>query len=347
MEQHEIERLRDNVPCAAVLEREGWMVDVKESTARAVKYRRGAGEIIIVIHGGRGWFDPLSDAKGDVFTLAGHLAGIGFPAAVDAVRSLIGHVPATPSWSRPKRTGTPHSITERWRRRRPPTIGSRAWRYLADERAIPISVLQAAIAQGLLREGPSGSIWAAHVDRAGQLSGWEERGPRWRGFSTGGAKELFRLGNEAALRFCVTEAAIDAMSLAALEGMRADTLYISTGGGWSPASDAAIRAIAKWPGILMTAATDNDRQGEIYSGRLREIVRETGCRYERRRPSTQDWNSDLKRTGEGKPENGRRKESGIAAACPAVASREAAPGWRRPLTRRTGEAAARRGDEKA
>ena len=347
MEQQEIETLRDKVPCAAVLEREGWTVDVKESTTRAVKYRRGAGEIIIVIHNGRGWFDPLSDAKGDVFTLAGHLAGIAFPAAVEAVRSLVGYVPATPSWNCSKRTGIPLSITDRWRRRRPPTIGSRAWRYLADERAIPVSILQAAIAQGLLREGPSGSIWTAHVDQTRQLIGWEERGPQWRGFSTDGAKELFRLGNEAALRLCVTEAAIDAMSLAALERMRADTLYVSTGGGWSPASDAAIRAIAANADMLIVAATDNDRQGEIYAGRLQQIVRETGCRYERLRPSTQDWNSDLQGRGDRKPGNGGGKESGIAAACPAVASREAAPGLRRPLTRRTGEAAARRGDEKA
>lgn len=206
-----------------------------------------------------------------------------------------------------------------------------------------MSILQAAIAQGLLREGPSGSIWAVHVDGARQLIGWEERGPQWRGFSTGGRKELFRFGNEGAFRFCVAEAAIDAMSLAALEGMRADTLYISTGGGWSPASDAAIRAIAARPDILIAAATDNDRQGEIYAGRLQEIVRETGCRYQRLRPSTQDWNSDLQGQGKGNPGN----QSGIAAACPTVASREAAPGWRRPLTRRTGEAAARRGDEKA
>jgi hypothetical protein len=311
MEQHEIETLRDKVPCAAVLEREGWTVDVKESTTRAVKYRRGAGEIIIVIHNGRGWFDPLSDSKGDVFTLAGYLAGIGFPAAVEAVRGLVGYVPVAQSWNRPRRTGTPLSITERWRRRRPPASGSRAWRYLADERAIPISILHAAIAQDLLREGPSGSILAAHVDGAGQLIGWEERGPLWRGFSTGGAKELFRLGNEAALRFCVTEAAIDAMSLAALEGMRVDTLYISTGGGWSPASDAAIKVIAARPGISMAAATDNDRQGEIYAGRLWRIVRETGCRYERLRPSTQDWNGDLKGQGRGNPrmEGERRAES--------------------------------------
>ncbi len=326
MEQHEIETLRTNVPCAAVLERKGWMVDIKESTARAVKYRRGEGEIIIVIHGGRGWFDPLSDAKGDVFTLAGYLAGVAFPAAVEAVRGLVGYVPAAPFSNRPKRTDIPLSVPERWRRRRPPTIGSRAWRYLADERAIPISILHAAVAQDLLREGPSGSIWAAHVDGAGQLIGWEERGPRWRGFSTGGTKELFRLGNEAALRFCITEAAIDALSLAAIEGMRADTLYVSTGGGWSPASDAAIRAIAARPGILIAAATDNDRQGEIYAGRLQEIVRGTGCRYERLRPSTQDWNRDLQGQGEGKSGNGSGKESGIAAACPAVASREAAPG---------------------
>lgn len=325
MEQHEIESLRNKVPCAAVLEPEGWKVDVKESTARAVKYRRGEGEIIIVIHNGRGWFDPLSDAKGDVFTLAGHLVGIAFPAAVEAVRALVGYVPATPSWSRPARTGTQPSITDRWRRRRPPAIGSCAWRYLTDVRAIPISILQAAAARGLLREGPRGSIWTAHVDRAGQLTGWEERGPQWRGFSTGGAKELFRFGSEAALRFCVTEAAIDAMSLAALEGMRADTLYISTGGGWSPASDAAIREIAARPGISIAAATDNDRQGEVYAGRLQEIVRGRGCRYERLRPSTQDWNSDLQ-GGKGKLRNERGKKSGIAAACPAVASREAAPG---------------------
>lgn len=326
MGQQEIETLRNKVPCAAVLEREGWKVDVRESTARAVKYRRGEGEIIIVIHGGRGWFDPLSDAKGDVFTLAGHLADVAFPAAVEAVRSLVGYVPATPSWNRPKRTDISLSITDRWWRRRPPAIGSRTWRYLADERAVPKSTLQAAIAQGLLREGPSGSIWTAHVDRTRQLIGWEERGPQWRGFSTGGDKELFRLGNEAALRFCVTEAAVDAMSLAALEGMRADTLYVSTGGGWSPASDAAIREIAANADILIVAATDNDRQGEVYAGRLQEIVRETGCRYERLRPSTQDWNSDLKGQGKGKPGNGRGKESGIAAACPAAASREAAPG---------------------
>ena len=32
-----------------------------------------AGEIVIVTHGGAGWRDPNSDAKGDVFRLVQHL----------------------------------------------------------------------------------------------------------------------------------------------------------------------------------------------------------------------------------------------------------------------------------
>ncbi len=72
MEQRELEELKGRVLCAAVLEKAGFAIDLKESTRRAVKHRRGS-DIIIVIHEGRGWFDPLSDAKGDVFSLIQHL----------------------------------------------------------------------------------------------------------------------------------------------------------------------------------------------------------------------------------------------------------------------------------
>ncbi len=55
----ELELFRQGVNCAAVLERMagGWRLDVRESTRRALKYRRGEGEIIIVNHDGRGWWD--------------------------------------------------------------------------------------------------------------------------------------------------------------------------------------------------------------------------------------------------------------------------------------------------
>ncbi|WP_246318947.1 hypothetical protein [Peteryoungia desertarenae] len=54
MKREEIERLRKTVGCQAVLETTAFALDAKESTKRAMKYRRG-GQIIIVTHAGRGW----------------------------------------------------------------------------------------------------------------------------------------------------------------------------------------------------------------------------------------------------------------------------------------------------
>ena len=130
------------------------------------------------------------------------------------------------------------------------------------------------------------------------MTGWEERGPDWRGFATGGAKILFRLGRPDALRLCVTEAAIDAMSLAAIENLRADTLYLSTGGGWAPATAQALHAQACRPGAHLVAATDNNAQGETYAGRLRDLAAEAGRGFERICPLEDDWNAELGRKQE-------------------------------------------------
>ena len=293
MEKKDIEELRAKVACAAVLEKDGWKIDLKESTRRALKYRRGA-DIVIVIHDGRGWFDPLSSAKGDVFDLAEHLGARGFPEACDCVAALIGFVPTAPVWTQAPKPTPITSIAERWSRRTSPRPSSATWRYLAGERCIPDSVIAAAVAQGRLREGPQGSMWAAHDDHSGRIIGWEERGPRWRGFATNGTKELFRLGSIGALRICITEAAIDALSLAAIEVLRSDTLYVSTGGGWSPATDEAIRGLARRANVRLVAATDNNRQGDVYADRIRTIAAETPALFARSQPRAGDWNEDLK-----------------------------------------------------
>lgn len=294
MEKAELEELKEKVPCSAVLEHRGFSLDLKESTRKAMKYRRGAA-IIIVIHDGKGWFDPLSDAKGDVYSLIQHLDGCDFPEAFVQVASLVGFVPSEPAWTRQPREREPDlSLPERWRARRKPWRGSATWRYLRDDRHLPERILRAAIAAGVLREGPHGSMWAAHIDAAGAVTGWEERGPEWRGFATGGSKVLFRLGPADAGRVCVTEAAIDAMSLAAIEANRPDTLYVSTGGGWSPATDAAIRLVAERPEARLVAATDANPQGEVFVARLRELAFELSCEFERLRPAAEDWNAMLK-----------------------------------------------------
>jgi hypothetical protein len=299
MEKAKLEELKDKVPCAAVLERAGFALDVRESTRKAMKYRRDT-QIIIVIHEGKGWFDPLSYGKGDVFRLVEHLEGVPFVDAMNDVAGLVGFVPSEPVWQRESREREPDlSIPERWQARRKPWRGSATWRYLRDARHLPESILRAAVSAGVLREGPHGSMWAAHLDQDGAVTGWEERGPDWRGFATGGAKVLFRLGKPDALRLCVTEAAIDAMSLAALEGLRADTLYLSTGGGWAPATDAAIRKLVGRPGVELIPATDNNTQGDIYADRLLAIAAESGCYAERLRSVGDDWNVDLKVSSDG------------------------------------------------
>lgn len=89
MERNDVEELKERVLCAAVLEKAGFAIDLKESTRRAVKYRRG-DDIIIVIHDGKGWFDPLSDAKGDVYALVAHLDRVGFSECLEHVANLVG-----------------------------------------------------------------------------------------------------------------------------------------------------------------------------------------------------------------------------------------------------------------
>ncbi|MDN5926182.1 MAG: DUF3991 and toprim domain-containing protein [Hyphomicrobiales bacterium] len=293
MEKADIEDLRSRVGCEAVLETGGFAADLKESTRKAVKYRRDA-DIIIVIYEGRGWFDPLSDAKGDVYSLVQHLDGCDFLEAFVQVASLVGFEPSRPQWQRQSRQSEPdQSIPDRWTARLKPWRGSGTWRYLRDERHIPERVIRAAIAQNLLREGPRGSMWAAHQGDDGAVTGWEERGPEWRGFASGGSKVLFRLGSASALRICVTEAAIDAMSLAAIEQMRRDTLYVSTGGGWSPTTKAALRALAARLDMRMVAATDANPQGEVFVSRLRELAGDMPCEFERLKPIAEDWNAML------------------------------------------------------
>ena len=284
METNEVEHLKSQVTCAAVLEKAGFAIDVKESTRRAVKHRRG-NAIVIVIHDGKGWFDPQSDAKGDVLSLIQWLDGVAFGEALVRAAGLIGFVPAEPVWTRPQRDRDPNmSIAVRWQNRRKPWQGSATWRYLRDVRFLPDAILHDVIRQDRLREGPHGSMWAAHVNANGTVTGWEERGPEWRGFSTGGAKVLFRLGSPDGLRLCVTEAAIDAMSLAAFERLRQGSLYLSTGGGWSHTTETALRDLAARAGAQLVAATDANAQGEAFAGRIRAIADEADCDWFRLTP---------------------------------------------------------------
>ena len=154
MRKAEIAALKEKVSCGALLERAGFAIDVKESTRRAVKFRRG-GEIVIVTHEGKGWFDPLSDDKGDIFALVRRLDHVGFVEGVESVASLVGFQTSDPVWEKAPRERPPAtSLADRWSARRIPWRGSATWRYLSGARFLPSSVLRMAITSNQLREGP-------------------------------------------------------------------------------------------------------------------------------------------------------------------------------------------------
>ncbi|MGD0108989.1 MAG: DUF3991 and toprim domain-containing protein [Rhodopila sp.] len=301
----EIERLKAEVSCAVLLERlvPVWRLDRAESSRRSLKYRRGQGEIVIVNHDGRGWWDPLSDCKGDIFTLVQHLdPGLSFAAACRRLRGFVRIAPAFPAALPTRRTrASPIPVIQRWERRRKLSPGSPAWRYLADRRGLPEAILMATRASDAVREGPRGSAWFAHRDGAGRLTGIEMRGADYHKFSAGGEKTLFRLpGGSRLNRVAVCEAAIDALSLAAIEQQRDDTLYVATTGGMGPATIAALQQLLQTlsadPAGLLIAATDADTAGRRYAARLQEIAMQAGVRFDAILPpdGLKDWNDALR-----------------------------------------------------
>jgi hypothetical protein len=299
----ELAAFRAGVSCATVLESmaKGWRLDTRQSTRRALKYRRGEGEILIVNHDGRGWWDPLSDAKGDVFNLVQRLdPSLNFGQVRRVLRRYVGVTPTYPAAVRAgKGRGADRSPAERWARRPHLRHGSEAWTYLTDRRALSRAVLEAAAEQDAVREGPYGGAWFAHR-RDGAVSHVEIRGPGFKGSLAGGHKTLFRFGSGTVTptRLAIAEAPIDALSLAVLEAMRGDTLYVATGGGMGPGTIEALKEILSWltsvPDALVASAADANVAGDRYAERHAALAAEVGVPFARLRPPEGlDWNQVL------------------------------------------------------
>lgn len=130
----EVEQLRATVNCAALLERlpPPWRLDRKESTHHCLKYRREKSEILIVSHQGKGWWDPQSDAKGDVFDLVQHLSPrLNFGQTRKVLREFAGIGPSFPEAVRTRhdKISPDIPIAEKWAKRRRLKRGSPVWKY--------------------------------------------------------------------------------------------------------------------------------------------------------------------------------------------------------------------------
>jgi hypothetical protein len=156
----ELELFRSSVNGAAVLESmsKGWKLDTRQSTRRALKYRRGEGEILIINHDGRGWLDPVSQAKGDDFDLVHHLdPSLNFGHVRRVLRPVVDVAPSRPAAPcDEKGRGVIRSIPERFNRRPLLRRGSNAWQYLTGPLALPAAQVDDAATQDAIREGPHG-----------------------------------------------------------------------------------------------------------------------------------------------------------------------------------------------
>ena len=175
---------------------------------------------------------------------------------------------------------------------------------LATMRRLPAPVLTEAARLDAVREGFKDSVWFAHR-QDDRVSHVEVRGPEFRGSLRGGAKSLFRFSTVQggqATRLALTEAPIDALSLAALERLRPDTIYAATGGGMG---DGTIAAIAQVLARLrrstapeLASAADANDAGERYAARHAELARSAGIPFVQLAPTIgADWNDVLKERG--------------------------------------------------
>ena len=161
---------------------------------------------------------------------------------------------------------------------------------------------------GLLRQGPHGSAWFPHFNSAGLVTHVDIRGPTYKGSLTGGAKSLFRLPPSRLApvlpRLVLAEAAIDTLSVAALEDLPTDTIYAATGGGMGPGTIAALEALlaqmAMLPGAVLCSATDANGPGDRFAERHRELAEKFSVPFARLRPPIEggDWNDVLRAPGE-------------------------------------------------
>jgi len=240
-----------------------------------------------------------------VFSLTQYLdSTLNFGQVRKPLHGMVGQASSYPAVERQRETRSPAvPVAQHWARRRRLRRGSATWSYLTGERALPAAVLVAADRCDAVREGPYGSAWFAHRDHRGVLTGIDMRGPDWRGFAEDADKSLFRLpgGLDLLTRLAVCEAPIDALSLAALEGVRADTLYVATSGGMGPHTLAGLDELlqdlaAQLDGVLV-AAIDTNAPGERYAAHLANMAAAAAGVHSERvvlQGGQKDWNDAIK-----------------------------------------------------
>jgi phage/plasmid primase-like uncharacterized protein len=299
----------NGVSCATLLENHHFLLVAEKSTKRCLKYRNG-NEHIIVNHDGKGWWDAqrprgTPDSSGDVFALCRRLdPAMKWREVCTTLGELVGVEPKGAAYVAQKAPRTDErSPAERWAARKSLYRGGKVWNYLIGERCLPEAIVREAAAKGCLRDGYH-AAWFAHTDAQGAVCGAELRGPDTHICLGGTVKTLFRFqpgSVQPVRRLVICEAAIDALSFAALDTARVPgTVYASTAGGMGPETIAAIQthlaAMKALPEAVLVVATDDDDAGNAFADTLYRLADDADVAFMRRLPPdrAKDFNQTLK-----------------------------------------------------
>ncbi|WP_338333711.1 DUF3991 and TOPRIM domain-containing protein [Acetobacter sp. LMG 32666] len=301
------QKIRNGVSCGLLLERNGYLLVKDKSTRKCLKYRKDQ-DIIIVNHGDRGWYGVYGIAdqcKGDVFDLMRLLnPSMKFREVCVELGNLVGIEPEGAAYVAQKKEREDfRSPAERWAEKKPLYRNGKVWNYLTKERCLPDWIVRRAMTAGCIRDGYH-AAWFAHTDANGAVCGAELRGPDTHICLGGSVKTLFRFKPGAGTqvkRLVVCEAAIDALSFAALDNERTpDTLYVSIAGAMGPETIAALKThladMAHIDGSLFVVATDDDDAGNHFADMLYDFAFDANVTFTRRLPPdrSKDFNQTLK-----------------------------------------------------
>jgi hypothetical protein len=283
-DQHELDRMRE-VHIDEIAARGGWSYDPKHKDGHNDKagqnfrtYVRGS-ETIKASKKGAVWVWTNNKTGDDGSVIDLWLQDNGGKTLGDArkeFRQIIGSDTLTfaPKTSGKREVERAQDHTEARRRwEEAPFIEDR--RTYAEDRGISKATLKRFPDQ--VRCGVFGGIYFAHRNiETGDVQGFEQRWEKdgkanTARFAKGGIKTTTVLGDtKTASRMIILESGLDALALTEIE-KREDTIYVSTGGGFGPKTEDAIRTLAEGREILLSGF-DNDKAGKTMHEKIAGVL---------------------------------------------------------------------------
>lgn len=303
----EMDRFLREISLPEFLEQHGY-VRAPRSTVRDLRMRRD-GETLVVTQKDGAWvYFSTADRSdnGTVVTWAQRHIDTNLGRVRQYLRPYLGvHPVAPPAMPTPRpRPDSDPDVAARWHAARlvQSTEDSAARRYLL-RRGLSTRTLTL-FGDGIRQDARGNALfrhWGVAAAGALAVSGYEVKNSQFSGFAAGGHKGIAAFvhhqGHAADItRLVVTEASLDALSKAQLEGHRTDTAYLSLGGAPGRRTFEALDAYRATLGPqarTLVLALDRDEAGQRLTQELQDRYASQLVIEHDPAPRGKDWNDTL------------------------------------------------------